>query len=95
MKNYTLLVEVVMVGIYLMSRYRVCSNASESLTLCSESHNCCLQVFDFRSLTWSSLKLKANAGKYDDNSSQENLPATSGHNMVKICMHKNFSVHIC
>jgi len=44
-----------------------------------------LQVLDLRSLTWSSLKLKANVGKEDGDSSQEFLPATSGHNMV-ICM---------
>ncbi|KAG5152455.1 hypothetical protein JHK84_028927 [Glycine max] len=42
-----------------------------------------VQVFDLRSLMWSSLKLKANVGKDDDDSSQEILPATSGHNMVK------------
>ncbi|KAG4910850.1 hypothetical protein JHK87_056966 [Glycine soja] len=41
-----------------------------------------VQVFDLRSLTWSSLKLKANVRKDDDDSSQEILPATSGHNMV-------------
>ncbi|XP_061363797.1 acyl-CoA-binding domain-containing protein 6 [Gastrolobium bilobum] len=42
-----------------------------------------IQVFDLRSLTWSSLKLKANAGKDDVSSSQESLPATSGHNMIR------------
>ncbi|KHN00947.1 Acyl-CoA-binding domain-containing protein 4 [Glycine soja] len=41
-----------------------------------------VQVFDLRSLTWSSLKLKANVRKDDDDSSQEILPATSDHNMV-------------
>ncbi|KAH1191591.1 Acyl-CoA-binding domain-containing protein 6 [Glycine max] len=35
------------------------------------------KVFDLRSLTWSSLKLKANVRKDDDDSSQEILPATS------------------
>ena len=52
-------------------------------------------VFDLRSLTWSSLKLKANVGKDDDDSSQEILPATSGHNMVKFCMTTLLDVHIC
>ncbi|KAL9318076.1 hypothetical protein ACSQ67_014593 [Phaseolus vulgaris] len=42
-----------------------------------------VQVFDLRSLTWSSLKLKAKVGKEDGNSSQEFLPATSGHNMIR------------
>ncbi|PNX91339.1 acyl-CoA-binding domain-containing protein 4-like, partial [Trifolium pratense] len=42
-----------------------------------------VQVFDLRSLTWSSLKLKADTGKDHDNSSQENLPAISGHNMIR------------
>lgn len=42
-----------------------------------------VQVFDFRSLTWSSLKLKADTGNDNGNSSQENLPATSGHNMIR------------
>ncbi|KAK7278611.1 hypothetical protein RJT34_23643 [Clitoria ternatea] len=42
-----------------------------------------VQVFDLKSLTWSSLKLKANAGGDDDNSSRENLPALSGHNMIR------------
>ncbi|KAK7343942.1 hypothetical protein VNO77_13080 [Canavalia gladiata] len=42
-----------------------------------------VQVFDLRSLTWSSLKLKANVRKDDGNSSQEILPAISGHNMIR------------
>ncbi|KAL2324959.1 hypothetical protein Fmac_024017 [Flemingia macrophylla] len=42
-----------------------------------------VQVFDLRSLTWSTLKLKANVGKDDDNSSQEILPATSNQNMIR------------
>ncbi|QCE07801.1 host cell factor [Vigna unguiculata] len=42
-----------------------------------------VQVFDLRSLTWSSLKLKANVGKEDGDSSQEFLPATSGHSMIR------------
>ncbi|CAL5209047.1 unnamed protein product [Lathyrus oleraceus] len=42
-----------------------------------------VQVFDSRSLTWSSLKLKADTGKDNGNSSQENLPATSGHSMIR------------
>ncbi|KAK7268495.1 hypothetical protein RIF29_21194 [Crotalaria pallida] len=41
-----------------------------------------VQVFDLRSLTWSSLKLKANAGEDDGSSSQQILPVTSGHNMI-------------
>ncbi|KAJ7974986.1 acyl-CoA-binding domain-containing protein 4 [Quillaja saponaria] len=42
-----------------------------------------VQVFDFRSLTWSNLKLKPNADKGDTSGSQEVLPATSGHNMIR------------
>ncbi|KAL5069288.1 hypothetical protein RYX36_020175 [Vicia faba] len=42
-----------------------------------------VQVFDFRSLTWSSLKLKADTGNDNGNGSQENLPATSGHSMIR------------
>ncbi|CAJ1976626.1 unnamed protein product [Sphenostylis stenocarpa] len=42
-----------------------------------------VQVFDLRSLTWSSLKLKANVGIEDGDNSREFLPATSGHNMIR------------
>jgi hypothetical protein len=48
-----------------------------------------LQVFDFRGLVWSSLKLKSEAdgGKSEENGEQEVLPATSDHSMVRLCMH--------
>ncbi|XP_019441010.1 PREDICTED: acyl-CoA-binding domain-containing protein 4-like isoform X1 [Lupinus angustifolius] len=42
-----------------------------------------VQVFDLGSLTWSSLKLKANGGEDGDSSSQQILPATSGHSMIR------------
>ena len=42
-----------------------------------------VQVFDLRSLIWSSLKLKANAGSNDSSASQKTFPATSGHNMIR------------
>ncbi|KAL9388476.1 hypothetical protein Peur_017081 [Populus x canadensis] len=44
-----------------------------------------VQVFDFRGLVWSSLKLKSEAdgGKSEENGAQEVLPATSDHSMVK------------
>ncbi|KAI4346460.1 hypothetical protein L6164_007354 [Bauhinia variegata] len=41
-----------------------------------------VQFFDFRSLTWSNLKLKPKDDKNDNSGSQEVLPATSGHNMI-------------
>lgn len=45
-----------------------------------------MQVFDLRSLAWSSLKLKpeVNADKAEDSGSQEILPPTSDHRMVRI-----------
>lgn len=44
-----------------------------------------VQVFDFETLAWSSLKLKTepNVDKINDSLPQEILPATSGHNMFK------------
>ncbi|KAJ6428883.1 hypothetical protein OIU84_020519 [Salix udensis] len=44
-----------------------------------------VQVFDFRGLVWSSLKLKSkvDAGKGKENGGPEVLPATSDHSMVK------------
>ncbi|KAF1880206.1 hypothetical protein Lal_00022335 [Lupinus albus] len=42
-----------------------------------------VQVFDLGSLTWSSLQLKANAGEDGDSSSQQILPVTSGHSMIR------------
>ncbi|MED6109042.1 hypothetical protein PIB30_029995 [Stylosanthes scabra] len=42
-----------------------------------------IQVFDLRSLTWSSLKLKANSGNDDGSASQKTFPATSGHDMIR------------
>ncbi|XP_021295609.1 acyl-CoA-binding domain-containing protein 4 isoform X1 [Herrania umbratica] len=44
-----------------------------------------IQVFDLRSLTWSSLKLKieSDADKSEDNGLQEVLPGTSDHSMIK------------
>ncbi|MED6135107.1 hypothetical protein PIB30_043076 [Stylosanthes scabra] len=42
-----------------------------------------VQVFDLRSLTWSSLKLKANSGNDDGSASQKTFPATSGHDMIR------------
>lgn len=44
-----------------------------------------VQVFDFSSSTWSSLRLKSvlQADQVKDNNSQEVLPATSDHSMVK------------
>lgn len=46
-----------------------------------------LQVFDFSSSTWSSLRLKSvlQADQVKDNNSQEVLPATSDHSMVRKC----------
>ena len=48
-----------------------------------------MQVFDFRGLVWSSLKLKTEAYgvKGEENGAQEVLPATSDHRMVRFCMH--------
>ncbi|OVA17943.1 Kelch repeat type 1 [Macleaya cordata] len=44
-----------------------------------------IQVFDLRTLTWSALKLHmdSESDQLGDNSSQEVLPATSGHSLVK------------
>ncbi|XVF75638.1 hypothetical protein PTKIN_Ptkin13bG0203300 [Pterospermum kingtungense] len=44
-----------------------------------------IQAFDFRSLTWCSLKLKIdpNADKSENNGLQEVLPGTSDHSMIK------------
>ncbi|KAH7547823.1 hypothetical protein ACOSQ2_033288 [Xanthoceras sorbifolium] len=44
-----------------------------------------VQVFDLRSLAWSNLKLKTelNADKAEDSGSQEVLPPTSDHSMIK------------
>ncbi|XP_019428551.1 PREDICTED: acyl-CoA-binding domain-containing protein 4-like isoform X2 [Lupinus angustifolius] len=42
-----------------------------------------VQVFDLRSLTWSSIRLEANTGEDDDSSSQQIHPLTSGHSMIR------------
>ncbi|VVA26883.1 PREDICTED: acyl-CoA-binding [Prunus dulcis] len=42
-----------------------------------------VQVFDFRNLLWSNIKLKPNSDKFEDSGLQEVLPAISAHNMVK------------
>ncbi|CAL2240135.1 unnamed protein product [Prunus armeniaca] len=42
-----------------------------------------VQVFDFRNLLWSNIKLKPNSDKFEDGGLQEVLPAISAHNMVK------------
>ncbi|PQM41902.1 acyl-CoA-binding domain-containing protein 4 isoform X1 [Prunus yedoensis var. nudiflora] len=42
-----------------------------------------VQVFDFRNLLWSNIKLKPNSDKFEDSDLQEVLPAISAHNVVK------------
>ncbi|KAM1157410.1 hypothetical protein TB2_027592 [Malus domestica] len=42
-----------------------------------------VQVFDFRNLLWSNIKLKPNLDKFEDSGLQEVLPGISAHNMVR------------
>lgn len=53
-----------------------------------------MQVFDFRNLLWSNIKLKPNSDKFEDSGLQEVLPAISAHNMVKIHVH-NYLLRLC
>ena len=47
-----------------------------------------MQVFDLRSLAWSNVRLETelNADEAEDSGSQEVLPPTSDHSMVRIYM---------
>ncbi|KAB1211042.1 Acyl-CoA-binding domain-containing protein 4 [Morella rubra] len=42
-----------------------------------------VQVFDLKSLAWSNLKLMSNTDKFEDTGSEEILPATSGHSVIR------------
>lgn len=42
-----------------------------------------VQVFDFRNLLWSNIKLNANSDKFENSGVQEVVPPTSSHNLVK------------
>jgi hypothetical protein len=90
MRNYTLLVGVVMVGTYRMFRYWICPIAHpvlhitlQVLSYGSFGVGIFPQVFDLKSLLWSNLKLKPNADEFEDTVSLDILPAISGHNVVR------------
>ncbi|KAL6130317.1 hypothetical protein ACLB2K_068698 [Fragaria x ananassa] len=42
-----------------------------------------VQVFDFRNLLWSTIKLNASSNNFEDSGVQEVVPPTSSHNLVK------------
>ena len=90
MRNYMLLVGVVMAGTYLMFRYWICPIAHPVFHIKLQVPSCgsfgkgiILQVFDLKSLVWSNLKLKPNADKFEETGSLDILPAISGHNVVR------------